>query len=235
MLYSWLMGFLDRSNGNQFGGASRGAPKRQREVRVKKIITFCASLVLVLGVSSGASAAFISALGLVTSLTSINAITHFALVDVGLGLGVFEDDYSFSVPGPSSQTTVVAIGFDTNPPGSPLPPDVFISPLTVEIHPSIAFGGSIFSTTIVPLADGSNDTATINALLAGGTSFGLRITGTVIDVTIPFISFPGGSTSYNGSIAVIPLPPAAVLFLSALAGLAGFSRIRRRKAVTTTT
>lgn len=204
---------------------------------MKKVLTFCASLVLALGVSSGANAAFISALGLVTGLTAINAITHFALIDPDgagpLATGEFEDDYSFSVPGPVSQTTVVAIGFDTNPPGSPLPPDVFISPLTVEIHPSIAFGGAIFTTTIVPLADGSNDTATINALLAGGTSFGLRITGFIVDATSPALPFPGGSTSYNGSIQVIPLPPAAVLFLSALAGLAGFSRIRRRKAQTT--
>ena len=200
---------------------------------MKKIIPFCASLVLLLGVSSGASAAFIGPLGLVTSLTSIPAITHFALVDVGLGVGVFEDDYSFSVPGPLTNTTVVAIGFDTNPPGSPLPPDVFISPLTVEIHPSIAFGGSIFSTTIVPVADGSNDTATIVALLAGATTFGLRITGTIVDATVPAIVAPGGSTAYNGSIQVIPLPPAAILFLSALAGLAGFSRIRRRRKVAT--
>ena len=43
----------------------------------------------------------------------------------------------------------------------------------------------------------------------------------------------GTSYSVQLTVTAIPIPPAAVLFLSALAGLAGFSRIRRRKVVTT--
>ena len=68
----------------------------------------------------------------------------------------------------------------------------------------------------------------IYAVIAVVAAFPIRY---FIDVTA--VAGTTGTYSLQLTTSAVPIPPAAILFLSALAGLAGFSRIRRRKAVAT--
>lgn len=228
---------------------------------MRKIITFCASFVFLLAVSGGAKA-MITATNFGGAGEDLGSITETKFFGNSFTIAgaiisnpfAFDDVYEFTVPGGGSiATNAEATSFNAS--GQNI---ATVDGPAVGGVPTIGFKGHIyigdFSTTEV-LSQVAFDAAAAGTVyfdLLGGPVGCVVIGGGDCEIIFPstpvvtgvqhFLRFLGTANgfgqengtfgTYSGEIAV-PLPPAAILFLSALAGLAGFSRIRRRKAVTT--
>lgn len=209
--------------GNQYGGAAKDAPK-QREVGVKKVLTFCGSLAFLIGVSGGANADAIQDFGTISVPGFVNdGVNDGKTRADAMILDHFEDQYLFAVS-PSANidelTSVINAG----------DPEINLNTFVVELWESDT-AGSANETTL--LATGVQRAAPSTDI------FDLFFAGLVpsvqyfINVEYDLLATSSNYTELiNLSWAPLPLPLAAVLFLSALAGLVGFSRIRRRRVVT---
>ena len=194
---------------------------------MKKIITFCASLAFLLGAVGGAGA---------------SVVTDFTFDPGGSVI---------PVPGSASTSIDIAVGaaplvrsdqhlFDVAEPAQLLEGTLVL--------PTGWFSGTVRLFQLVGAIDavpGAVDDiflklATLNVNIpAGSDSFGLVQTLSLGSPPRYYVTLDGtfaanitGNYSVQLNTLPIPLPPAVVLFLSALAGLAGISRIRRRKAAT---
>ena len=202
---------------------------------MKKSITFCTSLAFLLGISSGANAGLVSdftsgalstitpsfgtlgvpdSKGTVISPALNSTITHQLIFDLATAPALL-----------IAGTLVTGAGFLTVSGGG-------VGPAVVTLfQEKTAMAGMdppvsepAFTPVVATFStDGVNDVYSISTTLTMAVP-----TRFFIDVDAD--TGPGGIYSLQlTTLLPIPLPPAAVLFLSALAGLAGFSRIRRRK------
>ena len=206
---------------------------------MKKIIPFCASLAYLLGVSAGANAAIVGSLGNL-ALGSVTTVSRTAVGfspftippggEAPFAPG-FQDDYSFTVAAPiaGGSTAGATSQFAVLPAG-----DTSIIGFKVEWFEDLdgpavnAVAGEQDPDVSLGMATEATPGGGLSFIVAGLSStkdYFLRVTGASLTGS--------GFGSYDGTIIIaIPIPPAAVLFLSALAGLAGFSRIRRRRVAT---
>ena len=207
---------------------------------MKKIIPFCASLALLLGVSGGANAALFPTSTFSTDLGTVTGTTPFGNVfDTDDGIAnpfTFSDVFEYTPVAGTTTSIAVATTFQ-----------VVVRNITGFVGRLYTgeFGGSeVISQALFDAAPGSSFFAltVATACVASGLTCTINMTAPTVGGVQHFMHFVGTADGsgdqdnvfgdYAGTITV-PLPPAVVLFLSALAGLVGFSRIRRRKAVTT--
>lgn len=219
---------------------SEDAPKAKREVRVKKLLTVCTSLVFLLGVSGGAKATFFPTFSDSTTLAVIQGTEFFSQsFDTNDVLGntladpsfVFEDIWIFEIVIPTT-IKVISAASSTQFAGEHITSfrGEIYSGLFTDATPTVIADDSGSPIACVPGVDLCKITFPTLQLAAG--DYFLRLLGTADGPGSPGAD-PNIFANYTGFITAVPLPPAAILFLSALAGLAGFSRIRRRKAVAT--
>ncbi len=207
---------------------------------MKKIVPFCTGLAFLLAVSGGANAALAPVPTFTLDLGTISGTTAFA--------NIFDTDDGITNPFPFSDVYLYKPVSSATSVSTATTFQVVIrniSSFTGWIYVGVPTGTLVASQALFDLAPAGTAffnltalggtacvpgllTCTINmsALTAGGAQHFLHFTGTADGSQGPDNVFG----DYAGTITV-PIPPAAVLFLSALAGLAGFSRIRRRKAV----
>ncbi len=196
---------------------------------MKKIITFCASLAFLLGISSGANA----------------LIVHDFTVTDGVSLAVPGATGTTEFPAPGAISDQLLFDLATAPAilisGTLVTPTGFLTAVTVTLHQETA--ASTLAMTDPPVSDGGAFTPVVAGFSTDGLVDTYSLTA-LLSLALPVRYFidvtatAGSGGNYQVSLTTVlpvPIPPAAVLFLSALAGLAGFSRIRRRKAVATTT
>jgi len=130
----------------------------------------------------------------------------------GLGAENFTDTYTFQLDG---ATDISLSGSWTTTPGT--------GPAGLSGNIFLVFLESPGGTPGIPIATGTIGPGDVFTLayagLASMTEYTIRIFGTVP---------PGGTLTYNANLTVVPLPPALLLFGSALVAMMLFGRIRRR-------
>jgi hypothetical protein len=125
---------------------------------------------------------------------------------------VISDTFNFVVPsgGLGSFTTAIAL----NSGGNTQPGNFGVANLTVAWFSGVTPIDSLVVTNASGVV--SNPAASLFLALAGG-AYHILVTGTAL----------GGGGIYNLNVATTPLPPALLLFGTALAGLTWLSRRRR--------
>ena len=198
---------------------------------MKKIIPVCAALALLLGVSSGASAAVVfdfSVSG--AAAPGPIPVPGTDSVTINVAAGAVTDEVLFTIAAPAqliSGTLIVPTTFFVA--GAPGGVRLFEQVGGVADLTAGEGGDDILLATAVPVIGPINDNYSFTASLASILpTFYVSVKGAFAAPP------PTGSYSVQLNLLLpVPIPPAAILFLSALAGLAGFSRIRRRREVAT--
>ena len=178
-----------------------------------------------------AAVVFAVALAGPTAKTAQAAAVDLGLLDPGETIdfgssienpGTFNDTFTFSLES-SATLTVDASSLLFEPFGSPL---IGIENLSLELFQLDPLPVSFIAGFDVTGPGGGG--ALIDLVLGAGTYF-FHVSGEAIGAPGAIgPSFDVASGIYAGEIAVVPLPPAAMLFLSALACVFGVSQLRRR-------
>ncbi len=187
---------------------------------MKKITTFCASLVLVLVVSGGARAFVVDTFGTIP-------VPSAPILGNQPAAGGFTEEFLFKTSIDAFVVELTAVA------GAGIDLTTFGVEVVTSVVDAAATPGILLATGVQRAAP-DDDIFDIAAFKVDGV--GTTIAG-VITLGQHFVRATGtqsgtGNYSVQLTVSQIPLPPAAILFLSALAGLVGFSRIRRRKVAT---
>jgi hypothetical protein len=188
-----------------------------------KLKSFAAAIltafVLAVGSATSASAALINDFGVQdiasTGTASFGWFQPHALAEPQ----PFTDDFTFSV----NQNGQVTFEFQVNNSQGRLidvatgSPDIFSAELLAGGAP---IGPGQFATQDSP--NGTTFTLAFADLMVG-TEYTLQVIGTVL-------AQAGGTYTFSANLSEVPLPAAAWLLLSALAGLLGMTRLGRRQA-----
>ncbi len=192
----------------------------------KRILTFCASLAFLLVISGGVDATIVRdftlggaeitpSAGVIpvpgskgTTVTPVGTFTHELLFRVASNADLLQATLASPAGFLGGAAATVTLFQEDTPFGPPL----------TTVAGAFGGAGSVVASFATVLG---NDVYSLTAQLAGiPARYFIRVAGTTSGT---------GTYSVQLTTTTVPLPPAVVLFLSALAGLAGFSRIRRRK------
>ena len=178
-----------------------------------------------------AAVVFAVALAGPTAKTAQAAAVDLGLLDPGATIdfgssienpGTFNDTFTFSLES-SATLSIDASSLLFEPFGPPL---IGIENLSLELFQVDPLPVSFIAGFDVSSPGGGG--ALIDLMLGAGTYF-FHVSGEAIGAPGAIgPSFDVASGIYAGEIAVVPLPPAAMLFLSALACVFGVSQLRRR-------